>query len=502
MCIFNCSPDPRQEPVRDPGEHPSAPVWKSTDQAIAWRHWTTGTFLEARQRDCPVLLYFAAPGCEGLFSEGLVSVRSLVEERFAAIRVDPFSRPDLARRYAAAGCPALAVMTPDADIFSTAVDIPPRNVELFLLRILEGYEKQRETIERTIEQTREVRLQRDASEISVDEIHEAVVSEYDTLFGGFGRGTKFIEVEVLRFLLEHYIESRNTTSLKMVQNSLDALLNSPMRDTLEGGFFAYSHTPDWKTPAQEKDILDQAGLFQVLLQAAEHDKPEYALAARDLVAHIETQFFDPQQGVFRGRKVGVESGSWWTDPAIYAVRNALLIRAFSAAGRHLQDTRAALMAKSAMKYLLEHCIGPEGEVYYNCTDKRKESGGLLEGQALVSLALLDLYELSGEKKLWDGARQTIGFMEKYLFDSETEAFFDRPASAELEGVANYKLTPYSNHFLPAGNVLAAELYMRLDDLARAGSLLRGNRLGKVSELSASSYARVVLRYGRACRNSL
>ena len=486
----------------EPAAEPFPPAWESTDQAIAWKDWTADAFLEARQRDCPVLLYFAAPGYGGLFSKGLVSLRSLVEERFVAMRVDPFLRPDLARRYDAGGWPALVVMTPAAGVFAMAVDIPPGNVELFLLRMLEGYKKQREIIERSIEQAKTARLQSITSEISVDATFKAVVAAYDTLYGGFGRGAKFIEVEVLRFLLEHYIESQNTTSLQMVQKSLDALLNSPMRDSLGGGFFAYSHTPDWQTPVMEKDVIDQAGLFLVLLQAAEHDKPEYEHAARDLIAQIAAQFFEPERGVFRGRQIGVESGRWWTDPVVYTDRNALLISTFTAAARQLQDHRAALMAESAMKFLLEHCIGPEGAVYHHCTEEKVETAGLLEGQVLVSLALLDLYELSGDEEFREQARLTIGFMEKHLFDPETQAFFDRPSSADLEGVASHKITPYSNGMPTAGNVLAAELYTRLNHLPQAGALLRGNRLGEVSGLSVSSYARVVLRYGRACRASL
>ena len=499
--LFNCAPEPRPEPVPDARSQHLRSVWESTDQAIAWGHWTADSFDEARQGDLPVLLYLSAPGCDGIFSRNLASVRSLVEERFVAIQVNPFSRPDIARRYPAGGWPALVVMTPDGRAFSMVVDIPPGNVELFLLRILEGYQKQRGIIERNQEQGQATRLQRDADEVSVDATHGAAVAAFDSLYGGFGRGAKFIEVELLRFLLEHYIESQDRTSLHIVQKSLDALLDSPMRDSRGGGFFAYSHTPDWQTPAQEKDVIDQAGLVQVLLQAAQYDNPDYARAARDLIAQIVNQFFDPRHGAFRGRMVGMESGGWWTDPAIYADRNALLISAFARAVRSLGDERAALMARSAMKFLMEHCIDAEGAVNYLCTDEKRETAGLLEGQVLVSLALLDLHELSGEEEFRDRARQTIGYMEKHLFDPETEAFFDRPESAELVGLARNKLTPYDNGMLTAGNVLAAELYTRLNDHARAGALLRGNRTFEGSGLSASTYARVLLQYGRVFRKS-
>ena len=62
-----------------------------------------------------------------------------------SVQVDPFKRPDIARRYDGGGWPALVVALPDGRIFARAVDIPPANVEPYLRRLHTAYEEKRES---------------------------------------------------------------------------------------------------------------------------------------------------------------------------------------------------------------------------------------------------------------------------------------------------------------------------------------------------------------------
>ena len=83
-------------------------------------------------------------------------------------------------------------------------------------------------------------------------------------------------------------------------------------------------------------------------------------------------------------------------------------------------------------------------------------------------------------------------MEEHNFDPERQAFFDHPDSAEIEGLVSPLLFPYVDGMLPAGNALAAELYVQLGGLDRAGALLAGKRLTKAPGRASSSYARAIL----------
>jgi uncharacterized protein YyaL (SSP411 family) len=46
---------------------------------------------------------------------------------------------------------------------------------------------------------------------------------------------------------------------EVVTRTLDQMLASPLHDTVDGGFFRFSRTPDWQTPNHEK-LLDQNAL--------------------------------------------------------------------------------------------------------------------------------------------------------------------------------------------------------------------------------------------------
>lgn len=463
---------------------------------MAWHTWSPAVFQEAQERDCPILLYLAAPGCEGLFAAEDNFARTLAEERFVAVRVDPFRRPDIARRYDAGGWPALAVLGADGRAFALVVDMPPDNVQLFLWRILENYQKRRALIDKKIDRAASEQTRGKKWNLDINRVYAAAVSNFDTLHGGFGSGVKFIEGSVLRFLLDYAKENQDKKTRDMVLKILDAFLGSPMLDTEAGGVLAYSYTPDWGTPAREKDALDQAALVLLLLQAATGDESSYARAATDLVAFMRTRLFDSVRGVFAGRQIGTLDGQWWTDPAVYADRNALSIRALVAAARDLHDPEAAAMAVQAMDFLLTHCIDERGAVYHCYLDGERTAPGLLEDQALVAAALLDLYALRGEKRFARRADTVVHFMEEALFDSAAGAFRDRPEGATLENIASQPIISYEDSALPAGNILAAELYMDLNDLDRVATLLGNKRLKQQPGRTYSSYARALLRYER------
>ena len=498
---LHCSAEPPDEVAPEPASRPAPPPsWVWADAAIEWARWGADSFRRARKRDCPVLIYFAAPGCEGTFSDA-ASAQWLLRDRFVAVRVDPFRRPDIARRYPAGGWPGLAVLLPDGRAFALAVDVPPDNVESFLWRIAADYEKQREVMERKLARSGQEPSRRPGPEFGATHVFAAAAAAFDTLHGGFGRGAKFPEIPVLRFLLAYHVERGDEAAWHLARRTVDAILNSPMCDRGEGGLFAFSYTPDWTTPVGEKDALDQAGMILVLLEAAARGGPRYLAAAADIVTYVADHLYDPTRGVFRGRQVRAEpqSGPWWTDPVVYADRNAALISASVRAAADLQSASARRMALAAGHYLVKHCIAPGGAVAHTCGADERPATGLLEDQFLVSAALQQLFELSGEPVFRDASRATRRFIETCCYDPDRQAFFDRPVAVDLAGAAGRRVYPYRDGMLPPGNVAAAELYLRLGERARAGVLLRGRRFEGAPGRAGASYGRVMLSYRKSRR---
>ncbi|MDE2705060.1 MAG: hypothetical protein OXI35_08330 [Gemmatimonadota bacterium] len=390
-------------------------------------------------------------------------MRQLVAERFVSVQVDPFKRPDIARRYDSGGWPALVVALPDGRVFARAVDIPPANVEPYLRRLRTAYEEKREVLVSKVQ--RAAARPKVEKPVTIDAVYRACAAAFDSTHGGFGGPTKFLEISTLRFLLT-YAEARGAARARqMALASLDAVLASPLGDS--GGFRAYSYTPDWSAPASERDALDQAAMLHLLLEVGQ---PRYAESARALLGFVEGTLFDKAEGVFRGRQVMADT--WWTDPALYADRQAALIRAYLAAATTLGDDRAAQVTTQAGDALISHCIDGRGRVQHVCDSEAEGSAGLLVDQALAALALWELGQWSGEARFATAAEQVTRFMEQS---------YDRPAA----------LDPLSHR----GKALALQFYGRQGRAERVVALATEPPLVQASDRAHSAWARALLLYG-------
>ncbi len=444
-------------------EQPALAEWQWADGELPWGTWDESLLALAQSEDNPILVYLAAPGCEGLFPAPTPALRQLVAEKFVSVQVNPFKRPDIARRYDSGGWPALVVALPDGQVFARAVDIPSANVEPYLRRLRTAYEEKREVIVAKVQ--RAAARPKVEKPVTIDAVYRACAAAFDSAHGGFGGPTKFLETSTLRFLLT-YDEAREVSPARqMALASLDAVLASPLGDS--GGFRAYSYTPDWSTPAGERDALDQAAMLHLLLETGQS---RYAESARALLGFVEGTLFDATEGVFRGRQVMADT--WWTDPVLYADRQAALIRAYLAAATTLGDERAAQVAMQAGDALISRCIDGRGQVQHVCDSDDEGSAGLLVDQALAALALWELGQWSGEARFATAAEQVARFMEQS---------YDRPAA----------LDPLSHH----GKALALQLYGRQGRAEQVVALAAESRLSQASGRAHSSWARALLLYG-------
>lgn len=392
--------EPRPEAARR--DRPTSAKWQWTDGELPWGAWDESLFARAQRADKPILVYLAAPGYEGLFPAPTPALRQLVAEQFVSVQVDPFKQPDVARHYESGGWPALVVALPDGRVFARAVDIPPANVEPYLRRLRSAYEEKRAVLVAKVQRAAAPQVEQP---FAIDAVYRACAADFDSAYGGFGGPTKFLEASVLRFLLV-YAEVRGAAPARqMALASLDAVLASPLND--QGGFRPYSYAPDWSTPASERDALDQAAMLHLLLEA---DQPRYVEAARALLAFVEGTLFDRAEGAFRGRQVLADT--WWTDPTLYADRQAALIRAHLAAAAALGDDRAAQVALQAGDALINRCLDRRGRVQHVCGSASAGSTGLLVDQAGAALALGELGEWSGEARFAAAAEQVARFMEQ------------------------------------------------------------------------------------------
>jgi uncharacterized protein YyaL (SSP411 family) len=490
LILPGCSTQPESgDPVPQPPPQAAPRVqWESSDQPIAWSRWDEKTLERAQQQDKPVLLYLAASGYDGMFHRDYPVLASLVEERFIGVHLDPYRRPDLAQRFATDGWPSLVFILPDGRPFTRAVDVPAPNMAPLLLRQLDHFDQRRSTIEKKVSQRQQSATR---YPFALEEFETAVRRHFSAPMPPQAQGPFFIEGAGLLFLLESASAEKDTADWQTAQRHLDTLLQSPVWDAKIGGFRAYSHTPDWRTPADEKDAADQAAMLDALVQAAGRDDRSYGPAARLQLRYIVERLYDPELGYFIGRQVLTAAG-WWNDPAFYAGRNALLSAAVMRAAAALSQPAAMAKAKVAMDFLVDCCLNDDGSIYHYYADGQPAGRGFLQDQAAAGLALL---HIEGGR---DRAGLIMDFMEKQLLDTKDASF--RPYLSQ--GPDQSGAPSYEDGLHPAGNGLAAQLYLNLGDMDGAQKLLSGKSLSTPAGLVHSTWARAILHHNHLQRKSL
>lgn len=483
--------EPVQVRAEPQGFEPADP-----DTGVDWHSWNASVFHEARESQKPVLLYVARFGCDGLFSGDDPLARWQAQTRFVSVKIDPDRQPAIARRYAAAGCPSLSILRDTGEEIVRATDIRTENVPLLLRRIHEHLRKRPDVVDKELQEAHRVSGQVDGHKLSVEAVEAAVVSAYDTQYGGFGGPQKFPETQVLALLQELAQSRNNPRSGAMVERTLDALLASPLwaNTEMNRSVLAQSHTPDWRTPRYEAHAADQAGLLIVLGRAANHSA-NYRQAGQQLFDVIRTEWFDENAGAFRARRIG-ESGvdSVWADTLMLADANALLIRACLQAGTALGRQQVATdMAERAAATLQARFITAAGAVRH--TPEAGASVGLLRDQMLVALALEEVSaqtQIQTKREAFVASAQRVRrWAEEHLWDDERGTYLDAVPIAWLHTWTD--MSDDSDDRAPSGQAVAAEAALAAGDTTRAARILGRASLSAPADRRHAAMARQLLR---------
>jgi uncharacterized protein YyaL (SSP411 family) len=467
------SSDPATVIVADSTQVTTA--YPSTDASVRWRVWNAATIAEAQRLERPLLLYVATAGADGLLAEEDELVRSLAQERFVPVHVDPWLYPELDRRYGGAW-PTLSIVMPDGALVAQAPDIAPDRVRVFLLRMLAHLQDRPEIVQAHIAEKSVARAPLDA-----EALLRAATEAFDAIHGGFGPGSgqsasgqngfsqvaKHPEATLLSFLVAYEAVHEGSMAGRMLRRTLDGLVAGDLWNRTQGPF-VYAHTASWELPRREVDAAVVAGLLQVL-QSQVSNTASDDHAVRELQELIVNRLFSEQLQAFIGRRLPLDENRWWSDPILYADRVAfmtwILYDNHDTMSVELQRMRRSAAAT------LSTMVSAEGIVDHAHDDGRPlGSRGLLRDQMLVSLALAAAARVESREDWSMAAQLTWSWARSSLFDPQIGAFVDCLAP---EGLANWPIrTPFADDMLPAGNALAALLLLRQGEPEQARQLLQ------------------------------
>ena len=275
---------------------PSPYLQAHADNPIDWFAWGPEAFEEAKHRDVPVLIsigYHTCHWCHVMARESFSDpdIGELVNQTMVAIKVDREEHPDVDSHYLTQagafieqlGWPLTIFATPEGDAFHAATYLPPTprgDVPSFrntIEAVNQAWRQTRDQVEDGARRLREAIAQADAEAkkrepLAINQetwrkVIDHIASQEDTEHGGLGTAPKFPIAPVLTFLLS----SAEAPAIQLAQRTLTAIAQSPLRDSIDGGFFRYATQRDWTEPHYERMLYDNAQLLWLYATSGQLD---------------------------------------------------------------------------------------------------------------------------------------------------------------------------------------------------------------------------------------
>jgi uncharacterized protein YyaL (SSP411 family) len=317
---------------------------------VDWWPWCDEAFMEATQRDVPVLLsigYAACHWCHVMAHESFENeqIAAVMNANFVNVKVDREERPDVDAIYMEAtqamtghgGWPMTCFLTPSGEPFHCGTYFPPSprhgmpGFPELLIAIRQAWagrgEQVREAARRIAGQLAERATP--LTESAVDDQVLAVAvdklgGEFDEAHAGFGGAPKFPPSMLLEFLLRHHERTRSKLALSMAERTCESMARGGMYDQLAGGFARYCVDAAWVVPHFEKMLYDNALLLRVYTHLARLTGSTTARRVAEQTATFLLEGLGTAQGGFAASldadTAGVEGATYvWTPQQLVEV---------------------------------------------------------------------------------------------------------------------------------------------------------------------------------------
>jgi uncharacterized protein YyaL (SSP411 family) len=434
---------------------------------IKWRHWGKESFDEAKKNEKLILLSLSAIWChwchvmdETTYSD--MDVIDYINKNFVPVRVDADMRPDVDSLYNQGGWPSTVILTPDGEIVQGGTYISQEAMKAWLSRFAEMFENNRNAIKERIEAIKKRREAGGQGELTeprnpdIVRVEKIIESAYDKEYGGFGESQKFPNPDAIDFLLSVYQRKKDPDAKTMITVTLDNMSRGKIYDGVEGGFFRYSTMSDWSAPHYEKMLGSNADLIRNYASAyMVFGKRDYKKTLNGTIAYIKKYLYDGRRGSFFGsqdadeayymrtKREGVKPP--YVDRTVYADSNARMITALVAAYDATGKREYLEMAGRAAVFIVDNLYSRDDGVYHYSTGDKRLSG-LLSDNVLFGLALIDLYNTTGESRYLDCAEHIAYLLTGRFYDNKNEWFRTALGTTGVEPTTAGLLQDY-NSFL-------------------------------------------------------
>ncbi len=388
---------------------------------LQWLHFEPSTLARAEQEDKLLLMVITAPWCQHsrellMTSFADPEVTAAVRDAFVPVHIDSERRPDVNQRYGTGAWPTIAWLTPQGELIAQDNFLDAAELHVRITRIRDAWRSDKDNIQRRIGELwsqldeRNTKSGGQLRREMVDDITDAIYQKFDRQHGGFGEGIKFPHPEALDFALVQAQKRSDERMAEVVRLTLDRMMESPLHDHVEGGFFRFSQTPDWHSPNFEKLLDQNALILRTYLEAHQvFGDASYRSAAEGIARWMTEVMRDPGTGAFAGSQDG--SADYFTadaaqrperaapqvDRTVYCHANALAASGLFKAAATLQRPEWRDAAEAAVAFLLDNLF--DGRDVYRYWDGTFHLPGMLYDQAMLVRALIDAAQNTGDSDL-------------------------------------------------------------------------------------------------------
>ncbi len=433
---------------------------------IQWRHWEKRSFEDAKKERKPILLSLSAVWChwchvmdESTYSA--VDVIEYINNNFIPVRVDANMRPDIDNLYNQGGWPSTVVLTPEGEIVQGGTYISQESMIEWLSDALEMIKEGNKSFKAKSEIVKKKRgtdrqMEGTAPEASdIARITNMLESSYDKKYGGFGLSQKFPNPDAIDFLLSGYLDKKDPELMTIISTTLEKMSDGEIYDRVEGGFFRYSTERDWSSPHYEKMLDLNSALIRNYASAyMVFGNNNYKKVLNKTIAYIEKYLYDRKTGAFYGSQDADEEYYRETkragirpphiDSTIYADSNAQMITGLIAAYGATGEKRLISMAKRAADFIMNSLYSDDDGTYHYYLEQKNLSG-FLSDNVLFGLALIDLYNVTGEKRYMNKAEDISRIIIGKFYDKINIRFIPSSETAIVNPTVTGALSDYSTY---------------------------------------------------------
>lgn len=425
--------------------HPVAAHYHPTSK-IRYQEYSQEAFDRAQREGKPIFMLLSAVWCSWCkaykdLALETPQVSAFLNKHFVSIFVDHDRRVDLARRYSR-GVPTTVLMDPQGHVRHTFSGILNADNLLWALKQIQQEVKTARTQppptprpdDRVAPPLASAPMSYRALLGRLDQYLE---ENFDKVRGGFGTRRKHPRAWLVSLLLDRYAEAREPRYLDAARRTLDGVLRG-LFDPVEGGFFRFSGTRDWRDAHTEKLAHLNGSLLATLLEAHRlTGELRYRQAADKTIGYLLQTLYDPRAGGFYGSqaasnsyyRLNLEERRRVVPPAINRIKYAswngevafALVVAARATGR--ADIREA--ALKSLDFLRARVLTARGVAHLFDPDmKQAWLQGQLEANAWVALAMIEAYREARRPEDLRAAQDIFQYALTALWDDKRGAFVE------------------------------------------------------------------------------